>query len=592
MLIILQELMHRMYVECEGEAPRRDQIPKPCDYFDLIAGTGTGGLIAVMLGRLRLDIETCKKIYPRMTKYVFETDKTLAGLPLRSTLFKASRLEEAIRQCVREHTRSEEEGNDGTPSPTGSTHTRYSSLTSASTVSIGTEGPRRRSSLHRTWTPTPPAAGYLSPVGGNTWRWGNPDALLYDKRQNRTKTAITAYLKGTPRHGLPMLLRSYDSRKEPPPDFDCTIWQAGRATSAMSLHFKPAQIGQQLFIDEGGGKFNSAPLILDEATVNEWPGREVGVFISVGTGKRPSGPNSAKHEWWEDVFSDFADARKKLIAKIEGCETIHQYMLKEHLAKRNVPKENYYRLNVDTGVGGFGMNEWNRLTEISTNTRIYLSKSEVEKMNYEAAAKLAKIHRMHRRLENHANAIAAEEDQVHNSPTPPLHRPIPPAQRPVPPVPGPPPQQLPASPPESPRQSNSQPLYELPAIELPADHEIPPIRHNRPPTYSNALDAADMSPHGSRPSLDHQSISPAYQGSPRASSEIFHFDRPPVPPKTPIPYPDNAPGSNGGVNNLTMPTPAQPTSHPVAANKWKLPYPDDGPPPPVNKSRKPTYSAR
>lgn len=26
-------------------------IPRPCDYFDLIGGTSTGGLIAIMLGR-------------------------------------------------------------------------------------------------------------------------------------------------------------------------------------------------------------------------------------------------------------------------------------------------------------------------------------------------------------------------------------------------------------------------------------------------------------------------------------------------------------------------------------------------------------
>ncbi|CAI4215040.1 unnamed protein product [Parascedosporium putredinis] len=43
MLIILQEIMHRTYVEIEGKAPRRDQIPKPADHFDLIIGTGTGG---------------------------------------------------------------------------------------------------------------------------------------------------------------------------------------------------------------------------------------------------------------------------------------------------------------------------------------------------------------------------------------------------------------------------------------------------------------------------------------------------------------------------------------------------------------------
>src|SRR5579871_2140659 len=111
MLIILQDLMHRTFVETEGRAPKRHEIPKPADYFDLIAGTGTGGLIAIMLGRLRLDVETCMDTYVRMTKRVFETDKTIAGIPYRSTLFKASKLEEAIKESVRAHTIFDDEGN-------------------------------------------------------------------------------------------------------------------------------------------------------------------------------------------------------------------------------------------------------------------------------------------------------------------------------------------------------------------------------------------------------------------------------------------------------------------------------------------------
>jgi patatin-like phospholipase/acyl hydrolase len=37
-LIILQELMHKMFVEIEGRAPQSHEIPKPCDHFDLIVG--------------------------------------------------------------------------------------------------------------------------------------------------------------------------------------------------------------------------------------------------------------------------------------------------------------------------------------------------------------------------------------------------------------------------------------------------------------------------------------------------------------------------------------------------------------------------
>lgn len=205
--------------------------------------------------------------------------------------------------------------------------------------------------------------------------------------------------RGTQKGGEPALLRSYDSRKEPAPEFDCTIWQAGRATSAIGLAFKPIKVGQSQFHDDGAGTFNPSPYALDEATVNEWPGREVGVFVSVGTGRRPRGTDQNSHQWYEGFMGDFADARRKLIAKIEGCETIHDYMRKEHLMKRGVNAENYYRLNVEVGVGEFGMNEWHRLSEISTGTRRYMGRPAEQRMIQESSTKLAKIHRAKQRYE-------------------------------------------------------------------------------------------------------------------------------------------------------------------------------------------------
>jgi patatin-like phospholipase/acyl hydrolase len=46
-LLILRDIMED--IEHRTEA---DETPKPCEYFDLIGGTGTGGLIAIMLGLL------------------------------------------------------------------------------------------------------------------------------------------------------------------------------------------------------------------------------------------------------------------------------------------------------------------------------------------------------------------------------------------------------------------------------------------------------------------------------------------------------------------------------------------------------------
>jgi hypothetical protein len=179
--------MHRTFVEIEGRAPKRHEIPKPCDHFDLIAGTGTGGLIAIMLGRLRLDVDTCKDVYVRMTKRVFETDKTFAGIPYRSTLFKASKLEEAIMECVREHTIYDDEGNDSHDAMSSSADVRMP-MSPGSAISH---------SMHR----SPSTASRYSQIGAPpinmriaALKWGNPNAKLYDTREERTKTSVKSYL--------------------------------------------------------------------------------------------------------------------------------------------------------------------------------------------------------------------------------------------------------------------------------------------------------------------------------------------------------------------------------------------------------------
>ncbi|ATY61577.1 Acyl transferase/acyl hydrolase/lysophospholipase [Cordyceps militaris CM01] len=601
MLIIVQELMHRTYVEAHGRAPRRHEIPKPCDHFDLIFGTGTGGLIAIMLGRLRLDLETCKELYVRMTRMVFQTDKTIAGIPYRSTLFKASKLEEAIRQAVREHTVNEQEGNDGESdepiinlySPRLSTSSGpQRHLSNASTVSFSARSPTAQA-----------ARPFISS------RMGNGDARLYDSRENRTKTAVTAMYKDSPRRAAPVILRSYDSRHEPPPDFDCKIWQAGRATCAVGLAFKPIQIGQSSFHDDGVGTFNPAPEALDEAVVNEWPGRDVGVFVSVGTGKRPrSSDGSNQQVWYEGFLGDFAEARRRLIAKIEGCEKIHEFMLREHLARRNVNPENYFRMNVEIGVGEFGMNEWHRLGDISTGTRRYMARDEEQRMILGISSRLAKVHRARQRLERQANSIPEVVKQQPSSTSFDVSFAVE--------LPG----DMPSAFPPSPRSALSRASFDSGRPDSLTVGNTPPTRGGAP-SPRNSYDArpggaarypptASPPPPPSRSSNRSGSGTPSnndpdrllatapspsqYRHSagadkiaimspdehacplpptPRSAPPSTRIEPPPLPPKTPLPG-----------HRVT-------SSH--ASNGHALPYPTDdeeeAPPPPVNMARKPEY---
>ncbi|KAF2183097.1 hypothetical protein K469DRAFT_463854, partial [Zopfia rhizophila CBS 207.26] len=45
---------------------------EPCKIFDVIGGTSTGGLIAIMLGRLEMVIDECISKYTELMKDVFD----------------------------------------------------------------------------------------------------------------------------------------------------------------------------------------------------------------------------------------------------------------------------------------------------------------------------------------------------------------------------------------------------------------------------------------------------------------------------------------------------------------------------------------
>jgi hypothetical protein len=47
----------------------------PCEVFDLVSGTSTGGIIAILLGRLGLDCQTAIKVYKELTTSVCGPDE-------------------------------------------------------------------------------------------------------------------------------------------------------------------------------------------------------------------------------------------------------------------------------------------------------------------------------------------------------------------------------------------------------------------------------------------------------------------------------------------------------------------------------------
>jgi hypothetical protein len=95
---------------------------------------------------------------------------------------------------------------------------------------------------------------------------------------------------------------------------------------------------------------------------------------------------------------------------------------------------------------------------------------------------------------------------------------------------------------------------------------------------------------GFRPSHEYPRPSSQQHGSPRQSGDqvlTYNGMPPPVPPKTPIPYPaqEVSPG-------VSMPAPLFTQPQIPSGGKVRPPYPVDEPPPTVNRQRKPSYHVR
>ncbi|KAJ7808425.1 hypothetical protein B0H14DRAFT_3762178 [Mycena olivaceomarginata] len=249
-------------------------IPHPCDYFDLIGGTSTGGLIALMLGRLRMSVEDAIKVYGELSKDVFSDVKP----PWSDGRFKASKLEKVMKQIVRAKSASQ-----------------------------------------------------------------NLEERLEDSRNNMCKS------------------------------MDCTIWQAGRATSAAPTFFKQVKIGrpgmEEAFLDGGMGHNNPTTALLLEAKVL-FPDKQIACIVSLGTGQ-PHTINVPKPFPLNRLIP--LDVIKAIQKIATDCEKEHQSLSHRFDGVDKL----YFRFNVEQGMQDIQLNQWEKLGDVVANTRQYMQSQPV-----------------------------------------------------------------------------------------------------------------------------------------------------------------------------------------------------------------------
>ncbi|KAF2395740.1 phospholipase, patatin family protein [Trichodelitschia bisporula] len=216
-IIILEHIMRML-------GKQRGAVLEPWQEFDMIAGTSTGGLIAIMLGRLRMSLAECKKAYLNLSKAIFTPVRNKANVPGKvldflnaNGKFDSQPLEHCIREILKEQNKPENE-------------------------------------------------------------------LLKEDDPDACKVFVCA-VEG--KNDAAVLIRSYESMEYDGLYDICQIWEAARATSAASTIFEPIEIGpyRQKFVD-GALRLNNPIDRVDDESRDLWPGQDR-MIISIGTGAAP-----------------------------------------------------------------------------------------------------------------------------------------------------------------------------------------------------------------------------------------------------------------------------------------------------------------
>ncbi|KAE9379634.1 hypothetical protein N431DRAFT_364884, partial [Stipitochalara longipes BDJ] len=250
-------------LETEKGLPADEHL-LPCEVFDMIAGTSTGGLIAIMLGMLRMDVQTCIDEYIKLAPRIFP----LEGFVSRRSLTKAYKvllgryrfdprpLEQEIKRLVNERFNDAKER----------------------------RGVRMRSELA-------------------------PD---------RCKVFVCS---NTEKHVKLTLFRNYSAPWDNTEN--CEIWEACRATSAAPTFFPPISIGNPPinYVDGALGHNNPIRSLCKEAK-QLWPSRNIASIISIGTGV-PSSVNSGPTlkplmETLKAISTDAERTASQVLQEMEG----------------------------------------------------------------------------------------------------------------------------------------------------------------------------------------------------------------------------------------------------------------------------------
>ena len=154
-----------------------------------------------------------------------------------------------------------------------------------------------------------------------------------------------------------------------------TITEAVRATTATPPVFKVAEFGQPIKQRYHGVDLrwnNPVEFVVEQAT-SLYPSQPISCVVSLGTGTRRV-IGYAKPDPFQKLLPT------KLVRVLRQIATDCEYQSERMARRLNQPgrPNSYFRLNVDEGLQGVSLDEWNRQGDVATHTMQYLNKHEID----------------------------------------------------------------------------------------------------------------------------------------------------------------------------------------------------------------------
>lgn len=316
--------------------------PKPCECFDMIGGTSTGGLIAIMLGRLSMGVEDCIQEYLDLAPKIFK--KKRHRLNLGGHLqgrFDSEALEDGVRNLLERRVLNQIDAKIKEKLQ-GKIKERLPG--NPGTADMGEKDQAKIARKH--------------------------NALLKGS-SNICRTFVCATSKSTSK---PVVFSSYFSRRRGLDMLnEAKIWEVARATAAATSFFDEITINHETFLDGATGANCPVNTMWTEAT-DIWRDRDdpswnledhVKCFVSIGTGMPALKP-----------FSDsIRGIGKTLVAIATDSENTVENFKVHHPSLMNTRR--FFRFNVPHGLESVGLEEVNKQAGIVAATREYIKGDNV-----------------------------------------------------------------------------------------------------------------------------------------------------------------------------------------------------------------------